>query len=52
LRALGYEPVAIETPEGRAEYERFQRGFTAHGEPIRARVVAVCEAMLTAWSAS
>jgi hypothetical protein len=51
LRALGFEPVAIETSEGRAEYERHQRVFTARGEPIRARVIAVCEAMLAAWSA-
>jgi hypothetical protein len=50
LRALGFEPVAIETSEGRAEYERHQRGFAARGEPIRARIIAVCEAMLAAWS--
>lgn len=50
LRALGCEPIAIETPEGRAEYERFQRAFTTRGEPIRARLIAVCEAMIAAWN--
>jgi hypothetical protein len=49
LRVLGYEPIAIETPEGRAEYEREQRAFAARGEPIRARLIAVCEAMFAAW---
>jgi hypothetical protein len=46
LHTLGYEPIAIETPEGRTEYERLQRGFAARGEPIRARLIAVCEAIL------
>ncbi|HUG09668.1 MAG TPA: 3-methyladenine DNA glycosylase [Opitutaceae bacterium] len=49
LRALGYAPIAIETPEGRVEYERQQRAFAARGEPIRARLTAVCEAMIAAW---
>ncbi len=46
LRALGFEPVKIETPEGRAEYERWQRGFAARGEPLRERLIAVCERLL------
>jgi hypothetical protein len=46
LRALGCEPIAIETSEGRAEYERQQRGFAARGEPIRARLIEVCEAIV------
>ncbi|HEY5551835.1 MAG TPA: 3-methyladenine DNA glycosylase, partial [Opitutaceae bacterium] len=50
LRALGFEAVAIETPEGRTEYEQHQRAFAARGEPIRARLIAVCEAMVAAWA--
>ena len=48
LRALGFAPVAIETPAGRAEYEQHQRGFSARGEPLRARLIALCERLLAA----
>ena len=43
LRALGFAPIPIETPAGRAEYERRQREFAGRGEPLRARLIAVCE---------
>ena len=46
LRALGFEPIRIETPEGRQEYERHQRAFTARGEPLRERLLALCERLL------
>jgi hypothetical protein len=46
LRALGFEAIAIETAAGRAEYERHQRGFAARGEPLRARLIALCERLL------
>jgi hypothetical protein len=46
LRALGFEPVTIETPEGRAEYEALQREFSRRAEPIRARLINLCEALL------
>lgn len=46
LRTLGFEPVRIETPEGRTEYERHQRSFSARGEPLRARLVDVCDQLL------
>jgi len=42
LRGLGFEPIAIETAAGRAEYERAQRRFAARGEPLRARLLSVC----------
>jgi hypothetical protein len=48
LRALGFTPIAIETPEGRAEYERHQRAFSARGEPLRERLIAVCAQLLAA----
>jgi len=50
LRGLGFEPIAIETPAGRAEYERHQRGFAARGEPLRARLVTLCDRLLAATS--
>lgn len=46
LRALGYPPIAIETPEGRAEYERHQRAFAERSQPLRARLLALCERLL------
>lgn len=46
LRALGFAPIAIETPAGRAEYETHQRVFAARGEPLRARLIALCERLL------
>ena len=46
LRALGFAPIAIETPDGRADYETHQRAFTARAEPLRARLLALCERLL------
>ena len=39
LRELGYEPVAIETPEGKAQYAAEQRVFSERGQTLRARLV-------------
>lgn len=46
LADLGYEPVAIETPEGRAAYVARQRGFAARAAGLRERLVGVCDALL------
>ncbi|MCW3494655.1 3-methyladenine DNA glycosylase [Microbacterium sp. SSM24] len=43
LLSWGYEPVAIETPEGKAEYVRAQRAFTDRGQAIRARLIEIIE---------
>jgi hypothetical protein len=43
LRALGFAPITIETDEGRAAYEAHQRTFAARGEPLRARLIGLCE---------
>lgn len=43
LRALGFEPIAIETPSGRTQYEQHQRAFSIRGEPLRARLIALCD---------
>jgi len=46
LRALGFEPITVETVAGRTDYERRQREFTARGEPLRSRLIALCERLL------
>ncbi|MPQ97815.1 3-methyladenine DNA glycosylase [Modestobacter sp. I12A-02628] len=48
LADAGYPPVAIETPEGKAEYAAAQRGFAERAAPLRARLLAVCDALLSA----
>jgi hypothetical protein len=52
LRALGFAPIAIETAEGRADYERLQRTFTARGEPLRERLIALCDRLLASQDAT
>lgn len=47
LVELGYPPVRIETPEGRAEYARAQAAFTEQAAPLRARLVDACATLLT-----
>lgn len=46
LADLGYPPVPIETPVGRAEYARAQAAFADRAAPLRAALVAVCDALL------
>ncbi|WP_258349213.1 3-methyladenine DNA glycosylase [Saccharopolyspora gregorii] len=46
LAALGYPPVAVETPEGRAAYVRAQREFAERAAPLRDRLVEHCERLL------
>lgn len=48
FRALGYAPIAIETPAGRAEYEQYQREFADRSQPLRARLIALGERLLAA----
>jgi hypothetical protein len=48
LAALGYEPVRIETPEGRAEYAARQRAFAERAAPLRAQLLAVSDEALGA----
>ena len=42
VSSLGERAVAIETPEGKAEYVARQRGFAERAAPLRARLVEVC----------
>lgn len=46
LAALGFAPVKIETPEGRADYERAQRAFADRARPLRARLLSFCDEAL------
>ena len=46
--ALGFEPVRIETPEGKQEYVAAQRAFAERGAPLRQRLIDACDALLAA----
>lgn len=46
LRALGFTPIPIEMADGRAEFERHQRAFSARGEPLRSRLIQLCQRLL------
>ena len=47
LRALGYEPVPIETREGKAAYVEAQRAFTQRSQELRRRLLAATAALVT-----
>lgn len=47
LAALGYPPVRVETPEGRAEYAAAQRRFAERAAPLRARLLAALTAAVS-----
>jgi hypothetical protein len=46
VSSLGESAVAIETPEGRAEYVAGQRRFAERARKLRARLVGVCDGVL------
>ena len=46
FQPLGFAPLRIETPEGRAEYETHQRAFAERSQPLRARLIALAERLL------
>jgi hypothetical protein len=46
LSDLGYEPVRVETTEGKQEYAAAQRGFAERGAPLRQRLIEECERLL------
>jgi hypothetical protein len=45
LADLGYPPVRVETPEGRAEYVRAQRDFADRAAVLRSRLIDLCAAL-------
>ena len=46
LVGLGYEPVRIETVEGKQEYVAAQRGFADRAAPLRRRLLDECDRLL------
>jgi hypothetical protein len=46
LRGYGFEPIAIETPAGRAEYVRAQQGVAQRAAPLRATLADRCDLLL------
>ena len=46
LADLGFEPVRIETPEGKQQYVEAQRLFAQRGAPLRRRLIGECERLL------
>jgi len=47
LAALGFAPVKIETPEGRAIYENQQRVFSMRASRLRENILNLCETLLS-----
>ncbi|MGN8246047.1 3-methyladenine DNA glycosylase [Cellulomonas soli] len=43
VSSYGLEPIPIETPGGKADYVRRQRGFAARSNVLRSRLLAQCE---------
>jgi hypothetical protein len=49
LADLGYQPIRVETPEGKAEYVEAQRMFSERGTPIRSELIERVEGLLAAF---
>ncbi len=47
----GFEPIAVETSAGRADYVRAQQGIAARSAPLRTRIADRCDELLSAISA-
>jgi len=47
LHDLGFEPVRVETAEGKRVYAAAQAGFAERGAPLRQRLIVACEALLS-----
>jgi hypothetical protein len=47
LTALGYPPVPVETPQGRARYVSEQAALATRADPTRQALIALCEQLLT-----
>ena len=52
LRALGYQPVPVETADGKAAYVHAQREFAARAAPLRQQLIDICDAVLARSAAS
>jgi hypothetical protein len=47
LREMGFDPIRVETSDGRAEYVRLQQKIAERAQPIRQRVLAAHRKLLT-----
>ncbi|GMA19161.1 3-methyladenine DNA glycosylase [Arsenicicoccus piscis] len=47
VSSLGHTNLAIETPAGKAEHVRRQRAIADRAGPLRRRLIAACEALIT-----
>ncbi|CQD19034.1 hypothetical protein BN970_04267 [Mycolicibacterium conceptionense] len=47
LKQYGFEPIAIETPAGRAEYVRAQQRIAERAAPLRVTLANQCELLLS-----
>ncbi|MFO7163445.1 MAG: 3-methyladenine DNA glycosylase [Mycolicibacterium hassiacum] len=52
LRGYGFAPIAIERPEGRAEYVRLQQRIAEQAAPLRATLADRCDALLAAYDSA
>lgn len=52
LSEYGYEPVKIETREGRTEYETMQREISQEAAPLRQQIIAVLSKVILASQSS
>lgn len=48
LSSLGYEPIKMETVQGRRQCMAAQRSFAERSAPLRARLIATCDRLLDA----
>jgi hypothetical protein len=46
LSSMGFYPIKIESPDGHAEYEQYQRQFTKEAVPIRNQLIELCDQIL------
>ena len=47
LRAFGFEPIRIETREGREEYVEYQKRLRKMAGPVRARLLGLYRGLLS-----
>ena len=47
LRSLGYDPVPVETPEGRAQYQQEQRALSEEAGEVRSSLIHALGAVLS-----
>jgi hypothetical protein len=52
LSTLGYDPLPIETAEGKQQYVAEQRAFALRAAPLRARLLDECERLVAAVSSA